>query len=141
MASGPNFARMVDDADAKYVDTGVLGGCVTCTANVTMRLMGPMVILALPRSSRPTKKRAGLFNFYFKGMCSRVRDWLLASGPTFARTGDDTDAKYVDTGALGGRITRTTNVTIRPMGPMVILALPRYSWPKKKRAGLFSRLY
>ena len=34
----------------------------------------------------------------------------MASGPTFARTVDNVDAKYVDTDALGGRVTRTSNV-------------------------------
>ena len=79
--------------------------------------------------------------FSFKGMCSRGGHWLLASGPTFARTVDNADAKYVDTGALGGRVTCTSKVTIWPMGPMVSLALPRSSWPTKSRAGKFSQLY
>ena len=47
--------------------------------------------------------------FSFKGMCSRGGHWLLDSGPTFAHTVDDADAKYVDTGALGGRVTSTAN--------------------------------
>ena len=75
--------------------------------------------------------------FPFKGMCSRGGHWLLASGPTFSRTVDNADAKYVDTDALGGRATRTANVTIRTMGPMVSLALPHSSRPTKRRAGLF----
>ena len=79
--------------------------------------------------------------FSLKGMCSRGGHWLLASGPTFARTVDNVDAKYVDTDALGGRVTRTSNVKIRPMGPMVSLALPRSSRPTKRRAGKFSQLY
>ena len=47
--------------------------------------------------------------FSFKGMCSRGGHWLLDSGPTFACTVDDADAKYIDTGALGGRVTSTAN--------------------------------
>ena len=61
MDSGLTFARTVDDADVKYVDTGALEGRVTRTANVTIRPMGTMVSLALPRSYRPTKRIAGLF--------------------------------------------------------------------------------
>ena len=79
--------------------------------------------------------------FSFKGMCSRGRHWLLASGPTFSHTVDNADAKYVDTDSLGRRVTHTANVTIRPMGPMVSLALPRSSRPTKRRTGLFSQLY
>ena len=75
--------------------------------------------------------------FPLKGMCLCGGHWLLASGPTFARTVDNADVKYVDTGALGGRVTRTANVTIRPMGLMVSLALPRSYRPTKSRAGLF----
>ena len=70
--------------------------------------------------------------FSFKGMCLRGGHWLLASGPNFARTVNNADAKYVDTDALGGRVTRTVNVTIQPMGPMVSLALPR---PPGRRRG------
>ena len=51
------------------------------------------------------------------------RHRLLASGPTFSCTVNDADTKYVDMGALGELVTRTANVTIRPMVPMVILAL------------------
>ena len=80
-------------------------------------------------------------SFSFKGMFSRGGHWLLDSGPNFARTVDDVDSKYIDTGALGGRVTRTANVTIHPMGPMASLALPRSSPPPKRRAGLFSRIY
>ena len=65
----------------------------------------------------------------------------MASGPTFARTVDNADAKYVDTDALGGHVTRTANVTIRPMGLMVRLALPRFFRPTKRRTGRFSQLY
>ena len=54
--------------------------------------------------------------FYLKGMFLHRGHWLLAFGPTFARTVDNTDAKYVDMGALDGLITRTANVTIRPLG-------------------------
>ena len=61
MASGPNFARTVDDADAKCIDTGTLDGRVTQTVNVTIRPMGLMVSLYLPDSSQPTKRRVGLF--------------------------------------------------------------------------------
>ena len=75
--------------------------------------------------------------FSSKGMCLRRGHWFLASGPTFARTVDNADAKYVDTDALGGRVTRTANVTIQPMGPMVSLALPRSSRPTKRRTGIF----
>ena len=81
------------------------------------------------------------WGFSFKGMCLRGGHWLLASGPTFDRTVDDTDAKYVDMGTLGGRVTHTANITIRLMGPMVSLALPRSSWMTKRIAGLFSWLY
>ena len=63
--------------------------------------------------------------------------WLLASGTTCACTVDDVDAKCVDMGALVGRATRTANVIIRPMGPIVSLSLPRSSRPTKRRAGLF----
>ena len=55
-------------------------------------------------------------DFSLKGMCMRGGHWLLASGHTFARTVDNADAKCVDTGTLGGCVTRTANVTIRPMG-------------------------
>ena len=79
--------------------------------------------------------------FSFKEICLHGGHWLLASGPTFDRTVDNADAKYVDTDALGGRVTHTANVTIRPMGPMVSLALPRSSRPTKRRTGLFSQLY
>ena len=61
MASGPNFARTVDDADAKCIDTGTLDGRVTRTFNVTIRLMGLMVSFYLPGSSQQTKRRVGLF--------------------------------------------------------------------------------
>ena len=76
-------------------------------------------------------------SFSFKGMCLCGGHWLLASGTTFVCTVDDVDAKYVDTGALGGRITCTVNVTIRLMGPMVILALPCSSQSMKRRVELF----
>ena len=68
-------------------------------------------------------------------MCSLGGHWLLASGPTFSRTVDNADAKYVDMGALVGRVTCTANVTIRPMGPMVSLDLSRSYRPTKRRAG------
>ena len=55
-------ARKVDDVDSKWEDASALGGCATCTADETIRPMGPMVSLALPPSSRPTKRRAGLFS-------------------------------------------------------------------------------
>ena len=45
--------------------------------------------------------------------------------------------KYVDMGALGGHVTRTANVIIRPMGTMVSLPLPLSSRPTMRRAGLF----
>ena len=61
MASVLNFARTVDDADAKCIDTGTLDGRVTCTVNVTIQPMGLMVSLYLPGSSQPTKRRVGLF--------------------------------------------------------------------------------
>ena len=80
-------------------------------------------------------------DFSVKGMCLRGGHRPLASGPTFAHTVDNADAKYVDTDALGGRVTCTANVTIRPMGPMVSLALPRSPRPTKRRAGRFSQLY
>ena len=66
------------------------------------------------------------------------RHWLLATGPTNACMVDDADAKYIDTGALGGHVTRTGNETKRLM---VSLALLPPSWPKKRKAGLFSKLY
>ena len=69
------------------------------------------------------------------------RHWLLDYGPTFACTVDDVDAKCVDTDALGGHVTRTANVIILPMGPMVSLPLPRSSQTTKRRAGLISHLY
>ena len=81
------------------------------------------------------------WGFSFKGMCSNGGHWILDSGPTFARTVDNADAKYVDTDALGGRVTRTANVTIRPMGSMVSLALPRSSRATKRITGRFSQLY
>ena len=80
-------------------------------------------------------------DFSLKGMCSRGGHWILASGPTFDRTVDNEDAKYVDTGALGRRVTRTANVTIRPMGLMISLSLPRSSRPTKRKAGRYSQLY
>ena len=76
-----------------------------------------------------------------KVMCSRGGHWLLASGPTFARTVNNVDAKYVDTDAFGGRVTCTANVTIRLMGPMVSLALPRSSRLTENRGGRFSQIY
>ena len=79
--------------------------------------------------------------FSLKGMCSRGGHCLLASGPTFDRTVDNADAKYIDTGALGGRVTCAANVTIRPMGPVVSLSLPRSSRPTKRRAGQSSQIY
>ena len=79
--------------------------------------------------------------FYFKGMCLHGGHWILASGPTFARTVDNADAKYIDTDALGGSVTHTANVTIRLMEPIVSLALPRSSQPTKRRTGRFSQLY
>ena len=60
MASGPNFSRTVDDADAKCIDTGTFDGRVICTVNVTIQPMGLMVSLYLPGSSQPTKRRVGL---------------------------------------------------------------------------------
>ena len=80
-------------------------------------------------------------DFSLKGMCSRggTGSWLLA--PLFVYTVKNADTKYVDTDALGGCATLTVNVIIRPMGPMVSLALPRSSWPTKRRTGIFSRLY
>ena len=79
--------------------------------------------------------------FYLKGMYLHRGHWLLASGPTFARTVDNVDAKYVDTDAFGGRVTCTANVTIRLMGPMVSLTLPRSSRLTERRAGRFSQMY
>ena len=79
--------------------------------------------------------------FSLKGMCSRGGHWLLVSGPTFARTVNNADAKCVDTGALGGRVTRTSNVTIQPMGPMGSLSLPCSSRTTKRRTGRFSQIY
>ena len=43
-------------------------------------------------------------------------------------------------GALGGRATRTSDETIRPMGSMVSLYLPPPSRLTKRRTGLFSKL-
>ena len=80
-------------------------------------------------------------DFSLKGMCSRGGHWLLGYGPTFARTVDNADAKYVNTGVLDRRVICTANVTIRPMGPMVSLSLPRSSRPTKRIAGRFSQLY
>ena len=80
-------------------------------------------------------------DFSLKVMCSRGGHWLLASGPTFARTVDNADANYVDTDALGRRLTCTANKKIRPMGTMVSLALPRSTRPMKRTAGRFSQLY
>ena len=50
----PLFVCTVDDADAKYVDTGALGGHVTCTTNVIIWPMGQIVIISLLCSSRLT---------------------------------------------------------------------------------------
>ena len=63
--------------------------------------------------------------FSLKGMCSRggTGSWLLA--PIRACTVDNANTKCVDMGALGGRVTCTANVIIRPMGTMVSLPLPR----------------
>ena len=80
-------------------------------------------------------------DFFLKGMCSRGSHWHLASGPTFFRTVDNVDAEYIDTDALGRRVTCTANATIRPMGPMVSLDLPHSSRPMKRRSGRFSQLY
>ena len=58
-----------------------------------------------------------------------------------AHTVDDTDAKCIYAGALGGRATHTVDKTIRPMDPMVSLALPPPSRLTKRRAELFSKIY
>ena len=79
--------------------------------------------------------------FSFEGNVLARRHWLLASGPNFSCMVDDAYVKFVDTGALGRRATRTANVKIRPMGPMVSLALPPSSRPMERRAVLFSRIH
>ena len=75
--------------------------------------------------------------FSLKGICSRrvTGFWLLA--PLRACMFDNADAKCLDTGALGGRVTRIANIIIRLMGAMVSLPLPRSCRPMKKRAGRF----
>ena len=60
-----NCACTVNNADAKCVDTGALGGRATCTANVTIRLLGPIVSLDVLPSSRPTKRRSGIFSWLY----------------------------------------------------------------------------
>ena len=77
-------------------------------------------------------------DFSFEGVCSLrgTGSWFLAP-LVFARS----TVRMRNTGALGGRATRTADKKIRPMGPIVSLALPPPSWLKKRRAGLFSKLY